>query len=313
MIRRTCIALLALLSSGLPAGAQLPPDTLSIVEPFGPGSPSDVAIRALRPAIERELKLRLLVEHIGTANGDAALARVMAAPANGRMLLAITDASRIFHEHHANPARRLDQLTPVAKLTEGISLALAMPPESTFDNWHRFVAAAKARPPTVAGFGPGSPSAVFLSILERHLGVKFATQRFDQDAEVMASMVRHAEPGVIATSTALAQHVLGHPSPVVLLTSGARRHPLLPETPTLAEITGEPRLSFTMSVGLFGPPGLSDGTAAQLAAAFAAAGRDEEVRAQAWRMALPLKVEDAEVLKQAMARTRRVARDLGRK
>jgi len=128
----------------------------------------------------------------------------------------------------------------------------------------------------------------------------------------MAAMARTAEPGVIATSSALSQHLLGHEAPLVLLTSGARRHPLLPETPTLAEITGQPRQAFTMSVGLFGPPGLSAETVAALGAAFAAAGKDEQARAQAWRMALPLAVEDAQVLKEAMARTRRVARELVR-
>ena len=34
-------------------------DTIAIVEPFGPGSPSELAIRVLRPALERELKARL--------------------------------------------------------------------------------------------------------------------------------------------------------------------------------------------------------------------------------------------------------------
>jgi len=313
MTRRGFALLLALVALAHPARAQLAGDTLSIVEPFGPGSPSEVAIRVLRPAIERELKLRLLVEHLGSANGDAALARVAAAQPNGRTLLAVTDASRIFHEQQANPPRRLDQLTPIAKLTEGISLALAMPAGSTFDTWDRFVTAAKARPLTVAGFGPSGPSAFFLTMIEQHLGLKFPTLRFDLEAEVLAAMARNGEPGIIATSTALAQHALGHSAPLVLLTSGARRHPMLSDTPTLAEITGNPRQAFTMSVGLYGPPGMNDEQVKALNRAFDAAGKDEAVRAQARRLSLPLAVNDAQVLKETMARTRRVIRDLSQR
>jgi tripartite-type tricarboxylate transporter receptor subunit TctC len=293
--------------------AQAPAETISIVEPFGPGSPSEIAIRVLRPAIERELKVRLLVEHIGSANGDAALARLMAAQANGRTLLAITDASRIFHEYQSNAPRRLDQLKPIAKLTEGISLALAMPAGSPIDTWARFAEAAKARPPSVAGFGPSGPSAIFLTLIERHLGMKFQSQRYDLDLEVLAAMARDNEAGALATSSALAQHALGRPAPIVLLTSGARRHPMLPDTPTLAEITGQPREAFTISVGLFGPPGLSNDRAEALGRAFATAGKDAAVRAQALRLSLPLAVKDAQVLKETMARTRRVAQELSRK
>jgi tripartite-type tricarboxylate transporter receptor subunit TctC len=304
---------MAFLALAAPAGAQAPAESIAIVEPFGPGSPSEAAIRVLRPAIERELKVRLLIEHIGSANGDAALARVMAAPPNGRMLLAITDASRIFHEQQANTARRLDQLAPVAKLTEGISLALAMPAGSPIDGWDRFAAEARARPLTVAGFGPSGPTAVFLALIERQLGVRFGTQRYDLDVEVLGAMARENEPGVLPTSSALAQHALGRPAPVVLLTSGARRHPMLTNTPTLAEIAGNPRLAFTMSVGLFGPPGLAKETVAALDAALKAAGKDEAVRAQARRLSLPLAVDNAQALAAAMARTRRVAQELGRK
>lgn len=290
--------------------AQSVGDTIAIVEPFGPGSPSELAIRVLKPALERELKARLLIEHIGSANGDAALARVASGQPNGRMLLAITDATRIFHEYQANTPRKLEQLKPVAKLTEGISMALAMPHGSPIDTWEKFVARSKANPMPVVGLGPRSPSALFQTMIERQVQVKFQSSRYDLDIEVLAAMARDDEPGIIPSSSALSQPALGRPAPVVLLTSGARRHPDLPNVPTLAEIAGNQRLAFTISVGLFGPPGMDSATAAALARAVAAAGKDEAVRAAARKLSLPLAVNDSAVLMETMKRTRRVIQEL---
>lgn len=313
-MRLAVLPLAGLLIAGLSAGTAVaqtaPAETISIVEPFGPGSPSELAIRVLKPALERELKARILIEHIGSANGDAALARVFAGPANGRMLLAVTDASRIFHEYQANTPRRLDQLRAVAKLTEGISMALVTPPGSAIDTWRKFAEAAKAKPLGLAGSGQRSPSALFQAMVERHLGQRFAMHRYDLDVEILGAMARDDEPGILATSSALAQPALGRPAPHILLTSGARRHPLLPEVPTLAEVTGDRGLAFTVSVGLFGPPGLETGAVEALNRALTAAGKDEAVRAEAHRLTLPLAIKDAAVLIDTMKRTRRVIQEL---
>jgi tripartite-type tricarboxylate transporter receptor subunit TctC len=151
---------------------------------------------------------------------------------------------------------------------------------------------------------------MFLSILERHLGVAFPGKRYELDAEVLSSMDRLHVPGVIATSTALSQAARGRPTPIVLLTSGARRHPSLPDTPTLVDITGNRRLAFTMSVGLFAPPSMPEEAVRSLTAAVMQAGKDEAARAEARRAHLPLAVQEAAVMRDTMARTQRVIREL---
>lgn len=294
----------------LAPGALAQGDTLTIVEPFGLGAPSEQAIRVLRPALERTLGQRVLVEHIGGPHGEVALARVMVASPASRLLLVITDASRIFYEHLAKPQRRLDQLRPIAKLTDGISLCLALAPDAPNASWETFAAAARKAPPTIAAAGQASPSGMFLAILERHLGVDFPGRRYDLDAEILSAMARTHAPGVIATSSALSQGARGQPFPVVLLTSGARRHPSLPDTPTLVDITGNRRLAFTMSVGLFAPPNMPDETVKALTRAVMEAGKDEAARVEARRAHLPLSVQDAEVMRQTMARTQRVVREI---
>ena len=139
---------------------------------------------------------------------------------------------------------------------------------------------------------------------------KFPSPRFDLDIEVLAAMARDHEPGIIPTSSALSQPALGRPAPIVLLTSGARRHPGLPQVPTLAEIAGNQRLAFTVSVGLFGPPGMDKAAVAALARAVETAGKDEAVRAEALKLSLPLAVNDSTVLMETMKRTRRVIQEL---
>ena len=63
--------------------------------------------------------------------------------------------------------------------------------------------------------------------------------------------------GIIPTSLIPSQ--LDRLQPIV--TFGAQRNAILTKTPTFAEVTGKPKLSFTESVGLFAAPKLAPATA----------------------------------------------------
>ncbi len=66
-----------------------------------------------------------------------------------------------------------------------------------------------------------------------------------------------------------------------IVTFGAERNVILSKTPTFAEVTGNPKLAFTESVGVFASPKLEPALANRLTQAFMAAGSDMSVQGMA--------------------------------
>ena len=91
-----------------------------------------------------------------------------------------------------------------------------------------------------------------------------------------------------------------------ILSFGAERSAMLTNVPTFAEATGDPKLAFTDSIGVFGSPQLDSGLAARLTNAFILAGGDPDVQDQAEAENIPLVLNRAPVLVATMQRNQRV-------
>ena len=81
-----------------------------------------------------------------------------------------------------------------------------------------------------------------------------------------------------------------------ILSFGAERSAMLTNVPTFAEATGDPKLAFTDSIGVFGSPQLDSGLAARLTNAFILAGGDQDVQDQAEAENIPLVLKRAPIL-----------------
>jgi tripartite-type tricarboxylate transporter receptor subunit TctC len=112
---------------------------------------------------------------------------------------------------------------------------------------------------------------------------------------------------LVTTSSLEGRAAAGHAGrPVV--TFGARRSPLHPQTPTFAEVTGDDRNDFTYSFALFGPPELDDERIRSLAEAIQAACARPAALTAAGAAGLPLACREAEVVEQTLERDLQVAR-----
>jgi tripartite-type tricarboxylate transporter receptor subunit TctC len=283
--------------------------TVTIVEPFGAGSITETVLRLLKPGMERALGARLSIETQRSPEGTTAFETVLRAAPDGRTLLAITDATRLFHERLSGSTAKLETMRPVAKLTDGVSLALATAVDSPIQDYQwlfKRMREGGARP-SLALYGAASPAGVFAAILEDDIGARFGQRAYQVDPEIVESLrSRRVELGVLPTPALLnkANNLRG------LLTSGAKRHPALPEVPTFVEESLKRKLAFTVAVGLFGPPGMSTDLAFAIRKAAAEAAKSQEVKAAAQAAGLPIAVRNATVLRETMARTQRVIRDL---
>jgi tripartite-type tricarboxylate transporter receptor subunit TctC len=298
------------LSPGI-ADAQSPlaGQTITVVEPFGRGSLTETVMRLLKPGMEQALGARIVIETQRSPEGTTAFDAVARAPADGRTLLAITDATRLFHEHISGTKSRLESLTPIAKLTDGVSLALvtsAASPIKDYASLFKQMREGKTHP-SLTLYGAASPSGVFAAILEDDIGARFGQRAYQVDQEIVDLLQQgRIEVGVLPTPALLnkSNKLRG------LLTSGARRHPALPDVPTLIDVAEKRKLAFTVAVGLFAPANLPPALAEALHKAAASAAATKVAKSGAEAAGLPLAVNDAAVLREAMGRTHRVIRDL---
>jgi tripartite-type tricarboxylate transporter receptor subunit TctC len=291
--------------------ASLAGQTITIVEPFGQGSVTDTVMRILKPGMEQSLGAKVQVVTERGPDGSRAFDRVAAAKPDGLTLLAITDAARLFYEFLSAAKVKLETFTPIAKLTDGVSLSLVAPATSPVRDYKSLKAMLEAKKrPTLALYGTGSPAGVFAAMVEDHASERFGERFVETDAEILARLADgKAAFGILPTSALLGS--AGQANKLrAMLTSGARRNPSLPNVPTLAEATGKAKLSFTMAVVLFAPPGTPSPVAETLTKAVASAANSAEAKTAAQAAALPLAYRDAATLRSAMDRNQRVIRDL---
>ena len=284
---------------------------ITLVEPAGDGTVTQIIAALLKPGLELALGARVTIETVPSPEGTEAFEKVAAARADGRMLLVMTDAARVFYEYLAASRTKLESMTPVAKLTDGISLTLAVHADSPIKDYATLAAMLKAnRATSLALNGNASPSGVLAAIIEDNAGGRFRDRLFDTDFRIDDALrARSAEVGVLPTPALFRPS--GKPNELrALLTSGARRHARLPDAPTLVEVTGKTKLAFTVAVGLFAPPKLPPELVEALASAARSAAQVPAVREGAQKASIPLNVQNAVVLRDSMARAKRVIADL---
>jgi len=306
-----CISLCFPVQAQQTAPRPLAGQTVTIVEPFGPGSVTETVLRLLKPGMEQSLGATIQIRTERSPDGSKAFERVAAAKPDGRTLLAITDAARLFYEFLTAAKVKLETFTPVAKLTDGVSLALVAPAASPVRDYGQLRSMLQAmKRPTLALYGAGSPAGVFAAVVEDHASERFGERFIETDAEILARLAAgKADFGILPTPALLGK--AGQANKLrAMLTSGARRHKNLPDVPTLSEVTGKNALSFTLAVVLFAPPGTPKPVADALTQAAAGAAAADQTKAAAQAAVLPLAFRDAEVLRATMARTQRVIRDL---
>lgn len=283
--------------------------TITIVEPFGRDSVTDKTLRLLAPGMEKALGAKIAIAYQRSPVGSEAYQRVSKAKPDGTTLLVIADATRLFHENLTGAKDKLEALTPVAKLTDGISLALvtrAGGPIADYKSLFLKMRDQKLRP-TLSLTDAASPAGVFAAILEDDTSGRFGPRQFQVDRESIDDL----EAGKVDLAIL--------PTPILLdrnrklrglLTSGARRHPALPDVPTFVEESQKRKLAFTIAVGLFGPAGLPPDVVAALFDAAKQAAAAAPAKSAATAAGLPVAVNDSAVLREAMARTHRVISDL---
>ncbi len=292
--RRRSLALTALTCAGLAAfgpaalaqGAY-PGKPVKIVVAFTAGGPTDVVARLIGQKLSDKWGQQVVVENKPGAAGLLGSEQVAKSPADGYTLLMATAGNLTVNQHLYKNMRfdPVKDFTPIAQ-TAAVDFVLVTQPGAPFKTVKELIAAASARPGTITTATSGSGGAPHL-----------AAAMFEDAARVNLSMVPYkgtadAVNAVLSGQTALdfdaASQVLPHVKAGklrALAVLGARRSPLLPDVPTMAE-SGLPTYNFTNWFGLVGPAGLPREITEKLQRDVVEAMQHPEVRARYETMGL---------------------------
>lgn len=244
------------LGSGLSWGQvpTYPNKAVTLVVPFPPGGAVDQAGRAISQALFKVWKQPVVISTKAGAGGAIGMSTVANAPADGYTLLAthpsiiaVPEAERMFDR---SPAVDRSNFAPLALLVAD-PLVLVVKADSPWKTYEDFIADAKKRPDMIAYSSSGAYSAVHLPIemLTHAAGIKLRHIPYSGGGPALTAVL-----GGVVAATAGAPAVLAPQIKAgelrALVTTGVKRHGLLPETPTAIEL-GFKDVEFYLWVGLF--------------------------------------------------------------
>ena len=254
-INRGILALcLGLLSLQTPA-QNYPSRAVRIIEPAGPGSAVDVFARKLTPGLADKFGQSVVVENRPGGNSSIGAREAARAAPDGHTLFH-ANINNSLNDILTNDAccRLNEALLPVTLLTS-TPLVMVVNPALGVKTWKDYLALARTQPQllTFASGGAGS--------ITQLLGVKINMMNSMTVREIPYKAIGAELPDLIAGHVAtaylapvvVAQHIKSGKL-VALGVAGARRIPILPEVPTLAE-AGLPDAEASGWNGLFVPAG----------------------------------------------------------
>ena len=252
-----CAAALTLASIGVYGVAvaqNYPVKPVRMINPFSPGGSLDLVARLLAKSLSGELGQQFIVENRSGAGGSIGVELVAKSPADGYTLLIVQSSITV------NPSLQrkigydpVKDFEPISKVSSYMFFVVAHPslPARTVK---ALIALAKARPGQInyASVGVGSGTHLAGELFGHMAGVKLAHIPYKGSGQVMPDLLG-GQIALTFGSTSVVSHVKSGKL-VALGVTGAKRSPVLPDTPTVDE-SGIPGYEVTAWNALFAPAG----------------------------------------------------------
>ncbi|WP_198971853.1 Bug family tripartite tricarboxylate transporter substrate binding protein [Xylophilus sp. ASV27] len=219
-----------------PALAQtFPARPITFVVPFAAGSATDQIARAIGQVVAAESGQSVVVDNKGGASGFIASQNVARAPADGYTVLITTNTTHAANEHLFKklPYDPVKDFSPITGLGKGGQIMVvnpALPVKSVGE----FIALAKKEPGKLS-FGSGSSSSRMAGeLLQQMAGIQLLHVPYKSNPLAVTDLLGNQIQMMITdTATGLPQVKAGKLRALGM--SSAKRSPLAPDVPTIAE------------------------------------------------------------------------------
>jgi tripartite-type tricarboxylate transporter receptor subunit TctC len=270
------LALVLAAVGGAQAAEPFCPDAnIKIVAPFPPGGPTDITARLLGDRLRQQFGQNVIVESRAGASGSIGTGYVAQQPGNGCTILLSYDTHAVNPALYPLPFDTVTAFKPVM-LIGTLPNAVAVHPSQPWKTFDELMAAAKTGQLVYASGASAGVAHFSMKLIEQIYGVQMQHVPYKGASPAVQDLLGGHVPIMIGSVFALAPGV--HDGRArALVQTGAKRHPLLPDTPTVAEL-GNPGFNTASWIGIFLPAGASDALVTRLHDALAVALTDQVVR-----------------------------------
>ena len=246
----------AVMVAGAALAQSYPAKPVTVIVPWPPGGPSDIAARPLGKGLSENLGKPFVIENRGGASGNIGSAVVAQSAPDGYMLL-VTSSSPIvinpslYKTMPFNPQKDLAPITNVLR----VPLVLAVGPSVPVKNLKELIEYIKKQGGKFqyASAGAGTPQHLTAEIFRTAAKVDMIHIPYKGSAPAITDALGGHVPMLFDSTIAIIPHLkAGKLKPLAI--SGAKRSPLLPEVPTFAE-AGLPGVESYAWYGFFGRAG----------------------------------------------------------
>jgi len=240
-----------------PALAAYPDRPMKIIVPYTPGTGIDILARVLGDKLSQKFGVAVVVDNRPGASGNIGTEAASKALADGYTLLMqattyVTNAAL----QASVPYDPIKGFTPIGPTAIG-SLALVVHPSVPAKSVQDLVALAKREPGKLnyASPGSGTPHHLAMELFKQHFGVDIVHVPYKGTAGAVTDLVGgQVQVMFLPVHVALPQVQSGKLR--MLAAGGARRSPVTPDVPSLAE-EGLTDIDVDIWYALLGPPGLA--------------------------------------------------------
>ena len=235
------------------AAQTFPNKPVNLVVAFPPGGGTDIVARKVAQSLNTLWNQPVIVENKGGAGGTIGTAMVARAEPNGYTIMLATLGNMAINQHlykmDIDPAKDLTAITNVV----GVDFVLLVNPNVPVKNVQELIALAKQKPGKLnySSSGMGGAPHLAIELLMSMTGTKFTHVPYKGSGPSIADLVGgQVDFTMDSLVQSLPQIQSGRLKAIAVL--GAKRSPLLPEIPTVAE-SGVPGYEFTNWFGLVAP------------------------------------------------------------
>ncbi len=235
------------------AAQTYPNKPVTMIVAFPPGGGTDIVARKVAQSLNTVWNQPVIVENKGGAGGTIGTSMAARAEANGYTLMLATLGNMAINQHlykmDIDPAKDLAAITNVV----GVDFVLVTNPNLPVKNVQELIALAKQKPGKLnySSSGMGGAPHLAIELLMSMTGAKFTHVPYKGSGPSIADLVGgQVDFTMDSLVQSLPQIQSGRLKAIAVL--GAKRSPLLPDVPTVAE-SGVTGYEFTNWFGLVAP------------------------------------------------------------